>query len=236
MIRNRFLAPALAAAVLALAAVPVGAQTTTLDEGIYRILVRGNEVGRETFTIRQSGTGPGAVIISQGRIVLDNQVGARELTSSLEVAGPALRPVAYQIVIRGAEQMTIAGRLVGNRFSTRLVSPAGETMREFLAGEGAVLADSDIVHHYYFLGRRLAPTERQVPLIVPQESRQVMASVVVRDEQDITINGARTRARRVVVSPAELDARHLWLDGEGRILRLEVPARGIVAERTALPR
>lgn len=233
---NRFVAPMWATVAALAAASPIHAQTTTLDEGIYRIMVGGREVGRENFTIRQSGTGPGAVIISQGRIGLDNQPGARELASSLEVAGPALRPVAYQVAIRGAEQVTIAGRLVGNRFSVRLVTPAGETMREFLAGEGAILADDDVVHHYYFLGRRLAPTERQIPLIVPQQSRQVMASVALGDEQDITINGARARARRVVVSPAGMEPRHLWLDGEGRVLRMEIPARGYVAERTAVPR
>src|SRR5512138_500707 len=48
------------------------AQTSTLDEGAFRLMVDGREVGTETFSIRQSGEGDRAVVIAQGRVVLAN--------------------------------------------------------------------------------------------------------------------------------------------------------------------
>ena len=41
-------------------ATPLAAQTVVLDEGTFRLQVAGKEVGTETFTIRQNGTGDNA--------------------------------------------------------------------------------------------------------------------------------------------------------------------------------
>lgn len=229
---------ALLAAILASASLPAAsiAQTVSLDEGAFRIIMGGREVGRETFSIRQSGTGAGAVIIAQGRVVLDTIGGAAELSPSLEVVGASLRPAAYQVEVRGPDAQRIAGRLVGGRFSARIVSAAGEQMREYLASDGAVLLDETIAHHYYFLARRLDGAPFRVPVIIPRQSRQVSAGVTPRGSENIVIGGERVQARRMSVEPASGAVRHVWVDSQGRVLRVEIPARGYVAERTAVPR
>jgi hypothetical protein len=234
----RFVMAAVPAALLAalLVSPPLPAQTTTLDEGVYRLLSGGQEIGRETFAIRQSGAGAGAVIMAHGRVVTDDRTFARDLNSTLEVRGAALRPMGYQLVQRGTEPRTITGQLVGNRFSIRTVSPAGEMMRELIAGDRAVLVDDHIVHHYYFLGRRLQETARGIPVLVPQRNRQVTVDVNVSGPEPIQVAGERVQARLAVVRPPGDDPVHVWLDADGRILRLEVPARRYVAERVALPR
>src|SRR5690606_11819836 len=212
------------------------AQTISLDEGAFRIIMGGREVGRETFVIRQSGSGSGAVIIAQGRVVLDTIGGAAELSPSLEVVGASLRPAAYQVEVRGPDAQRIAGRLVGGRFSARIVSAAGEQMREYLASDGAVLLDETIAHHYYFLARRLDGAPFRVPVIIPRQSRQVSAGVTPRGTENIVIGGERVQARRMSVEPASGAVRHVWVESQGRVLRVEIPARGYVAERTAGPR
>ncbi|MBI4410234.1 MAG: hypothetical protein HY561_11030 [Gemmatimonadetes bacterium] len=211
------------------------AQTITLDEGEFRLTVAGREVGSETFTIRQNGTGMNAIIIAQGRVNAAPTEGAQELSASLEVAGATLRPIAYQVAVQGAQQERIAGRVVGGRFSARIFSPAGEMMREYLASEGAVLLDEGVAHHYYFLARRLADGRVRVPLIVPRQSRQVTASVTEQGSETVTVAGQRVEGRRLVVQIEGSAERHVWVDAQGRVLRLEIPARNYSAERKALP-
>lgn len=224
---------ALAAA--GLTATRTEAQTLTLDEGAYRISVGGRELGTETFSIRQNGTGEGAVIIAVGRVVLDAERGPQELNSELQVSGRGLRPAAYEIRVQGSGAERITGRIVGGRFSAQIVSPAGESMREYLAGEGAVLTDEGVAHHYYFLARRIEGAKSRVPVIIPRQNRQVTAEVSVEGTERISIAGQSFDARKVAVTPAGAAKRYIWIDSQGRILRMEVPSTNFLAQRVAPP-
>lgn len=218
-----------------LASFPVEAQTTTLDEGTFRLLVSGQEVGTETFTIRQSGTGDRAVVIAQGRVVLAGDDGAEQLTSSLQLSGATLRPAAYDLQVEGGETERIAGRVVGGRFSARIVRPSGEQMREYLVSDGAVIADEGVAHQYYFLAQRVGANGGRVPIVIPRTSRQVWAQVTVHGNESVQVGGATATARRLDVQPEGGSAARVWVDAEGRVLRVEIPSSNFVAERTALP-
>ncbi len=220
---------------LALAATPVQSQTVTLDEGSFRLSLNGREVGTEVFSIRQNGSGQNAVIIAVGRVVLDGDKGPQQLNSELQVAGTTLRPAAYEVQVKGASAEQIKGRVVGGRFSAQIVSPAGEQMREYLAGEGAVVADEGVAHQYYFLARRADGKSVRMPVIIPRLNRQVMANVQAGGTEKVTIGGRSFDARRYTVSPQGQPARELWVDEEGRVLKLEIPDRGYVATRVAAP-
>jgi hypothetical protein len=212
------------------------AQTVTLDEGSYRILVGGREVGTETFSIRQNGTGPAAVIIARGRVTLDTARAGQELNSTLQLAGGTLRPAAYDLTVEGADEQKIAGRVVGSRFSARIRSASGENMREYLVSDGAILADDGIAHQYYFLAQHIQGQAVRVPLLIPRQGRQVWADVEVAAAEPLSIGGQSVAARRLTVRPAVGAERRIWVDDQGRVLRLEVAANQLVAERTALPK
>jgi hypothetical protein len=212
-------------------AATAAAQTTIVDEGSFRLSVRGAPVGTETFTIRQSGTGAAANIVAQGRITLDSGDQTRAL---LQVDGPGLRPAAYQIEASGPDRVTVRGQAAGNRFRAQVVSATGETMREYLIGEGAIVLDDGVAHHHYFIAG-LTPGARPIPVIVPRQNRQVTASLRDAGRESIDVGGQRVSARRLSFEPEGMPTRMLWVDDEGRILRLSIPDQGYLAERTALP-
>jgi hypothetical protein len=219
---------------LALAtAVPAAGQTVQLDEGTFRVLVGGREVGMETFSIRRNGEGADAVIIAQGRVVLSN--GAEEVIANVQFAGTGLRPVAYDLELRGGDARRIRGSVTGSRAAARTVSPTGETMREFLVTDGAVILDDGVAHHYYFIAQRAAAGATSAPIMVPRESRQVQATIAASGPENVSAGGTTTSARRLTVQPAGGDARQVWIDAQGRVLRVEIPARSYVAVRTTLP-
>jgi hypothetical protein len=223
---------AVAVAATLAVALPASGQTVRLDEGTFRLTVGGRDAGTETFSIRQNGVGADAVIIAQGRVVLE--AGA-EVVANVQLAGTGLRPVAYDLELRGGDPRRIRGSVTGSRASARTTSPAGETMREYLVTDGAVIVDDGVAHHYYFLALRSAAGATQVPIMSPRESRQVQARLTMAGEESITAGGTTVRARRLNVEPNGGDARSVWLDTEGRVLRVEIPARNFVAVRTELP-
>lgn len=234
MVKTRsMMGPVLAA--LLLSAAQATAQTQVIDEGGFRLMVRGQEVGTETFSIRQTGSGDAIVVIAVGKIVLDTMRGGTTLNSELQTSGSALRPTAYQVQVEGADAERIAGRVVGGRFSARIISAAGEQMREYLASDGAVVADEGIAHHYYFLAQRVGTAGGRVPIVVPRASQQVMATVAHRGLEAVAVGGSGMQARHIAVT-VNGQERHVWVDGNGRVLRVEIPARGFVAERIAAPK
>jgi hypothetical protein len=213
----------------------VHGQTTTLDEGTFRLLVGGREAGTETFSIRQSGSGDRAVVIAQGRVVLADGGGGEQVTSSLQLSGSPLRPAAYDLQVEGEDTERIAGRVVGGRFSARIVRPAGEQMREYLVSDGAVIADEGVAHHYYFLAQRVGGESGRIPVVIPRSSRQVWAQVTVAGTEAVQVAGRSVQARRLDVQLEGGAAAQVWVDAQDRVLRVAIPSKDFVAERTAVP-
>lgn len=227
---------AVLAAVALAVPLPAAAQTVTLDEGSFRVSAGGKEIGTETFSIRQNGSGEDAVIIAVGRVVLDAAQGPQQVNAELQVAGRTLRPAAYEVRVQGGGTERITGRMVGGRFSAQIVSAAGESMREYLAGDGAILVDEGVAHHYYFLARRVEGGSARVPVIIPRQNRQVTAQVRVTGSERIAVAGRSLDARRLSVTPAGAGERLVWVDEQGRVLRVEIPGSDYTAQRVELPR
>lgn len=225
------LALALVLAAGTAAAPRASAQTAVLDEGSFRLSIRGTPVGTETFTIRRSGSGANATTVAQGRIVLDS---GEQTQAVLELQGAGLRPAAYQIEVRGGNRQNITGRAAGNRFRATIVSNAGEQMREYLVSENAVILDDGVAHQHYFIAVAVGEGGR-VPVIVPRQNRQVTAQVRVSGSESIQVAGRQVSARRISIEISGLDPRTVWVDAQNRVLRLSIPDQDMLAERTALP-
>jgi hypothetical protein len=228
--------PLLFGLVATLGSTTVPAQTVTLDEGAFKLRVGGQEVGTETFNIRQNGSGESAVVIAVGKVVLDTARGGQEINAQLSMKGPALQTSAYQVNIEGANASKISGLVVGGRFSARIISSAGEQMREYMASDGAVVTDDGLAHHYYFLAKRVGSESARVPVLVPRESKQFSATVTSRGNEAVTIGGASVQARHLVVNITGKGQRDVWVDSQDRVLRVEVPDQKFLAERVALPK
>jgi hypothetical protein len=231
----RNLGRAAVAIVLALTGLGSGdlAGQAILDEGTFRLSRDGREIGTETFTIRQTGSGAEAVVIAQGRTVY-REGPEREVITGLQVTGGTLRPSAYDVSVSGDEEQKIGGRVVGTRFSARVVASGGERMREYLVSEGAVVAEQGIAHHHYFIAQRFAAGASRMPVLVPLQGRQVWVTVTSTQET-VQVGGESVGAQRLTISVEGGDERRVWVDSQGRVLRLEIPASRLVADRIALP-
>ncbi|HEU0012410.1 MAG TPA: hypothetical protein VFQ45_01935 [Longimicrobium sp.] len=216
---------------LALAA-PAAAQR--VDAGTFRVTVEGQDVGTEEFTIEQTGSGSGSEVTAVGRVTLRLDEGTLDLSPRLLARGVGAAPVEYQVDVGGTSPRKIVGTVGGGRFSAKIVTPTGEQLREYVASSGAVVLDEGIAHHYYFLAQRTH--SGRVPVIIPRENRQVMATVTSRGEESTAVNGATATLFHLVVQPAGGDEHHVWVDALNRVVKVEVPARRYLAVRTQVPR
>ena len=216
---------------LALAA-PAAAQT--VDQGSFRVYVEGNEVGTEDFTITQVLSGTVAVTMATGRVDLRLPTGSLQLSPRLRAQGVGADPVQYQVDVSGDAPQRIVGTIGSGRVSAKIVTAAGEQLREYVATNGAVVLDDGVAHHYYFLAQRTHAG--RVPVIVPRDNRQVMATVTNRGEEAVQVAGQSVRLFHLVVQPQGGPQADVWVDALNRVIRVDVPARRYQAVRTALPR
>ena len=208
-------------------------QTGAEDAGTFNILVNGRQVGTEEFSIRQTGIGENSEFIATGHVQVVLPSGGLDLTSRLRSTGFQASPVAYEVAVGGDAARRIVGTIGSGRFSAKIMTPAGEQLREYVASSGATVIDEGVAHHYYFIARRTR--SGRVPVIIPRENRQTLATVEDVGEDEMTIAGTEVTLYHLVVTPDGGEARHVWVDALGRVIRVEIPDRNYVAVRTAVP-
>ena len=221
-----------AAALTATVALPAGAQVVTLDEGTFTISRNGAAVGRESFTIRSSPGGPGgAVVQARATVSYDD----RRLTPVLK-SDSIGSPTEYQLEVRAGANASevLRGVIRRGRFSATMQTPRGENMKEYVVSDGALVLDEDVFHQYYFLARgRRSGT---VPVVVPHRNIQVVMRIEERGPASVSIGGQSIAGRSFSLIEAGGASREVWVDSQGRVLKVAIPSRGIIALRDDPPR
>ena len=216
------------ATLVVLAPLPASGQSVVVDEGTFSIQRGGAPAGTEQFTIRRAGVGADASVIAQAVIHLDGANGTTELRPLLRTLIPEGNLSDYQLKVSGVETAEMSVWMDGRRFAARIRTAEGEEEREFLARPGTHLLEEGVAHHYYFL--KDVREGARTPILEPRTRKQIQLVASAPAEEEIRVGTARVRSRRVVFGAGE-DARTVWFDTQGRVLRVEVPARGYVAQR-----
>ena len=212
-----------AAASLASAA---SAQSALIDRGTFRLSVGGREIGRDSFNI--SRTSPDGRIVAQGWVDVE---GRRVVTVLQTTAAHVL--TSYQATVSGGETARYGATVNARRLYLTTVSPAGEQTREARYRDGAVVLEENVAHHYFFAGQ-LAREGAVLPVIVPRPLEQPSFDVGPVTAERIRVGGQEVEARRLTLTAGGVE-RRVWLDAEGRVLRVEIPSTGFVAERLRAP-
>lgn len=210
------------------------AQNVVLDQGTFVHSRNGASVGTETFSIRRSGTGDNARVIATAQVRLDLPEGELNLDPALEAAGRGLTVAAYQVKVSGRQREEIAMSLSDSRFVTRIRSDRGEQVREFRATSSTVILDDGVAHQYFFLHARLQGQPGPLQVIVPRRGRHFRTQVEVRGSEEIVLGGQTLQARHLVLQGDGVE-RHVWMDEDGRVLRVVHGDGSFRAEREAPP-
>ena len=212
-----------------LLALPLHAQNVLLDEGTFAVFLDDREAGTETFSIRRMGAGVDTRILANAMVELDR----RQMRPLLE-SNPQAGLTRYEVKVSGDEVAEVSVVSAGNRFVALIRTTAGEQEREFRARPGAVLLEENVAHQYWFAVSQLAVVGDAVPVVDPRGTEQPRLELLAVGEEAVRIAGQTIDARRLRMSLSGVE-RTVWVDREGRVLRVEVPSTGYRAERTAPP-
>jgi hypothetical protein len=210
---------------------PAAAQVAVVDEGSFTISHNGTRIGREEFAIRRTPNPGGDLLVANATVVYTD----RRLSPALQTDA-AGAPLRYQVEVSvGADvQERLQGRVGRGRFSAQLRTPRGESAREYVVADGALILDDDVFHQYYFLAR--AGRTGSVPVVVPRRNVQVTMRVDNEGADAVAISGNRVSATRYVMTEPDGATRRIWVDAEGRVLKVTLDSRGITATRDDAPR
>jgi hypothetical protein len=210
-------------------------QTVTLDQGTFLLRSGGADAGSEEFAIRRAGSGSEQQVIATAEIEIQDADGRASLVPLLRTTGGDMAVSAYQIKVSGSTQEEVMMEMGGGRYVSRVRSERGEREREYRAASGTVLLDRGVAHQYYFLAQRLTNGSASIPAISPREGRQFELQVTtVAAATSVSLGEGTVQGRHLRV---EGDGRtvDVWVDSEGRVLRVEDAAGDYLAIRARAP-
>lgn len=222
----------LSLAVLLVAGRPLIGQATVVDDGSFTLSRGGDRVGREDFSIRHVPTTAGAFeTLTRGVIVS----GTRRTTIDLSADSVGL-PARLQVKVLedGRAVSSQRAEVLGRRYSAREMRGASESARELMLPPGTLVVEDGVLHPLQFV---VARGRGVVPAVVP--SRGVVVSLTVQDAgaDRVSIALQSIEARKFVVREGTGGpVREVWVDAAGRMLKVALPADGLVAVRDDAPR
>lgn len=215
-----------AAVAAGMAAAPGDLSAQQLDAGRLAIEVDGRRVGTESFRVWREQT-----TVDAFALVTREDGGAQQSLDVRFRSDASLRPVQYRLRAE-PRALSIDGEWTGGRLRLHVNSDQGERWKEFATpGGGAVLEDG-VAHHYLLLAHRLREAQigRRLAVIIPSRSSRVEGTLRARGPDRIGIGGRDVAATRYDLE-VDGQVRSVWIDAEGRLLRVEDPARRLVATR-----
>ncbi len=202
----------------------------TLDRGSFTITVNGTRAGREDFTISSTPVAGGVEYLSRATVNL----GDRRLNPKL-MSDSGGKPSRYEVEVRGTSGTTERwmGGIVRGRVAAKMESSRGVSEREYVVSEGALLVDDDVYHQYFFVVQRAG--RGSVPVVIPRRNTQMILRVSAGEPAQVAIGTASIEARRFVLTEPTGTTREVWVDATGRVLKVSIPDKGIIALRDDPP-
>ena len=202
---------------------------TLIDDGTFTISRKGAPVGREAFRIARVPASGGQVYRATGTTVLED----RRYTTALGTDSIG-SPVSYEgRLTSGGKTLRIEGRGRPGRFSILSQTAGGESAREYVLENGALLMEDEVFLHFFFVP--LAASSSRVSVIIPGTAQQRSFAVASGGSETVDIAGVKVPARRFSIE-ADGDTRDVWVDAFGRLLKVSIPEKNLVALRDDPPR
>jgi hypothetical protein len=201
-----------------------------VDEGTLFVTQDTVEIAREAFRLtpapRASGGWTLAATIRYDRsrpvVVLEPivELGPDSSAASLEytVADPR-------------EPLRILGQFTRGRFVVRMLGRRTERVRELPTSPPAVVLDDSVFALYLpvaWLGRA---RPAQVTAVFPRAGRRELLVVQDLGIEPTTLNRDPAELRHITVTGGGNRLVHVWLGAGGRLAKVEIPSRGLVAAR-----
>jgi len=181
----------------------------------------GHEIGREEFSISRSGARSGGSLLTSNA-----RYPAASPTTRIETTlerTPDLGIAKFQLAVQAPEgNVVILAAGSGTRLIVRSVTRGAEAGREMPGGRDIVLLDDGVYSLYGAIADLATPVGARLTAIFPRSGRR--ATFTARREPGDGPETVRTQLTGDITGT-------MITDNEGRLVRLELPAAGVVVAR-----
>jgi hypothetical protein len=201
------------------------------DEASFTISINGRTAGRENFRITETTRGDAV----EYRARADVTFGDRKVSPEL-VTTPEGGLVRYDVTTRsGSSSESWNGDMnLRGRVSAKIASGRGSSVREFNVPAGALLLDDEVIHHHWFVAQRAGGG--QLAAVVPRRGNvHVNITVSTVGPETLQIGNHELASTHLRATTAEGEVHDIWVDKAGRLLKVALPARNLVAVRDDPP-
>src|SRR5213594_4190326 len=200
-----------------------------VDEGTLMVREDTAEIAREAFRLAAARAGTRWTLATTIRYDRSRPVVVLDPIVEL---GPDSNPVSLEYTVADPrEPMRILGQLTRGRFVVRLLGRRTERAREFPAPPPAAVVDDSVFALYLPVAWQGRPRPVTVTAVFPRAGRRELLTVQDLGVQSTTLNRDPAALQHITVTGGENRLVHLWLGADGRLAKIEVPSRRLVAER-----
>jgi len=203
-----------------------------VDEGTLVVREDTLEIARETFRLTAVRTGAGVTRWKLATTIRYDRTRPVVVLDPIVELGPDSSPVTLEYTVADPrEPLRILGQLTRGRFVVRLLGRRTERAREFPAPPPAAVVDDSVFALYLPVAWQGRPGPVAVTCVFPRAGRRELLTVQDLGVESTTLNRDPAALRHITVTGGENRVIHLWLAADGRLAKVEVPSRRLVAER-----
>ena len=181
-------------------------------------------IAREAFRLSVVRTGAGATRWTLATTVRYDRARPVVVLDPIVELGPDSNPASLEYTVADPrEPLRILGQLTRGRFTVRLLGRRTERAREFPAPPPTAVLDDSVFALYLPVAWQGRLRPGGVTGVFPRAGRRELLTV-----QDL---GGEGPLRHVTVTGGESRLVHIWLEPDGRLAKVEIPSRRLVAER-----
>lgn len=188
------------------------------------------EIARETFRLTSSPSRGDTSSTLSTTIRYDRSRPIVVLNPVLVIGGDSLPRTLQYDVADARGRRTVLAQFGRGRVTVREVSPGVERAREYHAAGRTVILDDSVFALYVVAAWFAAPTPVSVTAIFPRQGRRETLTVQDDGVLATTVNRDPARLRRVTIVGGASGTVHVWMDDDGRPLKVEIPGRRVLAE------
>jgi len=207
-----------------------------LDEGTLVVREDTVETARESFRLTAVRTGAGATRWTLATTIRYDRTRPAMVLDPIVELGPDSAPASLEYTVANPrEPLRILGQFARGRFVVRLLGRRTERAREFPAPPPAVLLDDSVFALFLPAAWRGRAQPVAVTAIYPRAGRREVLMVQDLGVEGTTLNRDPASLRHITISGGENRLVHLWLSADGRLAKVQIPSRRVLAERVPAP-
>ncbi len=203
------------------------------EEGEFRILSAGKEIGSEKYVIISSDDAASSSSVVDFKNPGDSRQRVR-LETNAQMNGRFV-PKTYQLKSDvDGQKGTINGIFSPQQAMFEYIGGRNPRKGGLLVGDQYTILDTNIFHHFIFLVRLFKFGSREknqrFEVVVPQEQDNGVLRITELEKENIVVRGKKVEARRLKVDSGSVEI-YLWVDGQRIMQKLTVPEKQIEVDR-----